>query len=164
MPIVTQVSTLLIILSHSTITSHSLANGFPFSYKTVFNVNVTNISPKRFKLLQYNPFLNMLLLSITEFQCKQKVLLILLHRTSSTYMSRLTLLVTLLSVFLSNLTMLKMLLNHFYTIGPARLVQLYILLLIVDPNKTMLIWHEFVLLWIFVTLLEPLTLLDKWTH
>ena len=53
------------------------------------------------------PILNMLLLSITEFQWAQKVPSILLHRLNHTYMSLSTLLDTFLSQFLSNLLMLE---------------------------------------------------------
>ena len=49
---------------------------------TVLNINVTHISTKKFRQLQYNVFLNLLFLSIAEFHWIQNVLSILLHRTN----------------------------------------------------------------------------------
>ena len=135
--------------THSNITSLFLKHASPFSIMTVLKVNVTIILTKKIKQLQYNPFLNIILLSNTDFHRIQKVLSILLHRMNLTYMSFWShiLLVILLSLFLSNLTILQLLLNHLFIIGLSNLVYLYILLLIVDPNTLMRIWHNSVLLW-----------------
>ena len=80
------VSKLHIIHSLSITTFHFLKNGFPFLYLTLLNVDVTNTSIKKLKLLLHNHFQNMILPLIIASLWTLKDLSIPLHTTNLIYM------------------------------------------------------------------------------
>ena len=119
-----------------------------------------------FKLPQYDPFLNITITSSSNYRVSVDIKSPI--NPSSRNKSYIHVIVDAFSLFVVtvpiNLTMLTLMLNYFFTIGLSILLDLFTFLLIVDQNTPILIWQNYVLLRVFVTLLEffiPLGQMDS---